>query len=344
MITAAVILSAAGLLSYTRTDSRSPATTRLDGPILIVSDEHGTELWRHRFPTAPVPEPGSDGKPPQPIIADLDADGRSELLYPYQHSGSPNSDELYCFSSTGRPLWSFRLGRLVSTPEKPFPSLYRYSFLKLLSTNPASPTRVLVSARQVPDYPSQLALLDAHGRLLREYWHSGHLNLAATADLDSDGQPELYLAGIANGSQTSDLIALDPDNFAGASRELNPRYQILNMPPPRERARILFPRSRLSHLLNHYSVPSVLLASGASLSIHLADLYAPQQGISTSYTFTSGLRLARVEQGDNTSLEYNLLRARGILPPSFVPDSIEDLSAIQLLTPFSAQPRRFAQN
>ena len=42
-------------------------------------------------------------------------------------------------------------------------------------------------------YPSQVVLLAPDGRLLHEYWHSGHLNHLQAADLDGNGRIEFVL-------------------------------------------------------------------------------------------------------------------------------------------------------
>jgi hypothetical protein len=102
--------------------------------------------------------------------------------------------------------------------------------------------RIAVASVHHTWYPSQVALLSGEGKLLGEYWHSGHLNSLAVTEASRDGKPLLFAGGIANGYRRAVLVALDPERLGGVSREENRDYQLPG-PPALEIARVLFPRS-----------------------------------------------------------------------------------------------------
>ena len=118
------------------------------------------------------------------------------------------------------------------------------------------------------------------------------------ADLDHDGSDEILLAGPANGTKGATLVVLDPDEFAGASVEDNPAYQLQGFPSGREKARLLFPRSCINIHLEPFVLPDMLLAEpgevilelahrlpdGAGLIYHLnLDLTFRSLGVSSSF-------------------------------------------------------------
>jgi hypothetical protein len=105
----------------------------------------------------------------------------------------------------------------------------------------------VAASRQVDAYPAQIAILDGKGALQREYWHSGGFLSIEPADLDHDGQDELYAGGTNNARKRATLIVLDPEILEGASDEsTNPDYQLLDHPPGKEVLRLLFPDSEVS--------------------------------------------------------------------------------------------------
>lgn len=337
------LLGVLGLFVFVREAGGPPALTRIEGQFLVAQNERGAELWRRGLPEAPKPAAPGDPNFVPAVIADLDGDSRPEVVFAYQRFDSPASDEVICYSSNGRVMWRFQPGRTVRTSEHEFPNHYRVRSLTLLPGEGRLGGRILVNSRHEPDYPSQIASLDAAGRMVSEYWHSGHLVKTLIADLERDGAPEILLAGIVNGSRCGDLVVLDATGFSGASTEENAAYQLLGMPAAAERARVLFPRTNISRYLNHYGIPTVLLMGADEIRLHLADLTGVGTGTTHAYVFSRDLRLLRVEPGDGMMVTYNALKAQRILPVDFEPDTLEDLSAVRFVTTFRPGLQKVAQ-
>ena len=60
-----------------------------------------------------------------------------------------------------------------------------------------TPARIVVSSFHDPLYPDQIAIVGPNGKTISEYWHSGHLEHLALADLDGDGNRRSLLRELA---------------------------------------------------------------------------------------------------------------------------------------------------
>ena len=127
------------------------------------------------------------------------------------------------------------------------PAIFLSSWFAVLKPDHGMAPRIVVASNHCPRYPSQIALIDSHGKTISEYWHSGHLDDFALADLDGDGRQQIIASGVANGYHQADLVVLDADRLSGASTETaEPRFQLHGMGMAHERFRLLFPRSDLT--------------------------------------------------------------------------------------------------
>jgi len=222
---------------------RGAEAFRIDGNTLVVLDGSGDVLWKKSFRGRALDAQLHEGSVPVQV-ADLDGDGKGEVLVVTIPDGRPS--ELVCFSSSGERLWAYSPRRTVRTAsevfEPPFP-------VRTVAVEPGEARRIAVTVTHQMFFPTQVALLDARGKLLREYWHSGHLKVLRFADVNHDGHYELYAGGISNASWEGTLVVLDPDTMGGASAEPAP-YQLLGFPPGTELGRVFFPHGRLSKLFS----------------------------------------------------------------------------------------------
>ena len=178
---------------------------------------------------------------------------------------------------------------------------------------------VLVATTHYLYYPSQVVLLAPDGRVLREYWHSGHLNHLQAADLDNDGRTEFYLAGINNAWHAATLVVLDQDHFAGASQEPEaPDHQLLGFPPGAERSRIIFPRSCLNTTFDPYNPVATLSVNYGEIVVQTMELIGPGAGI--FHHLSPDFRQHRAVISDSYLVEYQRAKAAGQLSASCTPD------------------------
>jgi DNA-binding winged helix-turn-helix (wHTH) protein len=232
-----------------------PQSGRLDGATLIILNSKGQELWRKGFSDGFFPAYYPNGLAPRMWFGDLNGDGHTNVLLLYQSAVSPKSRStvLICYSDRGKEVWRWVPGRALAELEGDPPTFYIGAF-GVLKAPPGEHRRIVVSSSHKLWYPNQIALLDSNGKLVSEYWHSGHLDHLTLADLDGDGRQEIIAAGISNGYHQATLIVLDPDRLFGSSTEAaRPEIQIHGIGVARERIRLLFHRSDLNMTLASYN-------------------------------------------------------------------------------------------
>lgn len=244
-----LVLALAGGAVYHYTRPGAPNRWRIQGNELHVADVSGRPLWHYTFP-----EPFQPAlEDPQEaarwfFFGDIDGDGKLETLVNYrpEHAEKVGS-VLYCLSVDGKLKWDFRPGHRVEDQTTEYPQNFVVSSFKFLPSQVGRGAYLAVSSHHASGHPNQVALLDANGNIVSEYWHSGHLTEIATADLSGNSQDELLLAGMDAGRKQGTLIWLDPRQMGGAStEEPGDPHQLKGFAPAKEKTRIYFPAVQLS--------------------------------------------------------------------------------------------------
>jgi hypothetical protein len=261
-----------------------PAIYSLDQNILIVKDIEDRPLWRRPF-KEPL-DPGyyrnsAASMHPRALFVDIDSDGKIETLF-HERSATPGTrpDALTCFSESGDVKWRWTPGKAVATQTRSYEPAFAILNFQAVAAGNGRAKSVLVSSSHYLHSACQIALLDgAQGQLLREYWHAGHIgadSMMIAADLHSVGRQEFDLGGVNNGSSNqATLVVLDPESFEGASAETDPDYQWVGLPPGKEMARILFPRSCLNKK-EEYNFAAQLNLERNRLLVHVAETFPPE--------------------------------------------------------------------
>ncbi|WP_321469974.1 hypothetical protein [uncultured Paludibaculum sp.] len=308
----------------------------VDGHVAIVYDADGHEAWRYEFPSVPFEaDPKSTGGSDVNRVTDIDGDGRSELLFPLHHAqNSAEDDELYLFSPDGRLRWKKRFARAVRRDGGLLDGPFILRRFDLVPVPGQRQSRILVVSTHRVDSPSLVSLLDIDGRVLREYWHSGHILTTLVSDLDGNGKPEIYLGGVANGFECADLTVLDPDKFSGASAEERRREQILGVGPPVEMARVLFPRSSLNRAISTYNGTDFLMRVGESLMAGVNENMASEDKAENMYYFGPRMVLRRAVPADINRATFRRLHAQRLIPSELTDAEILSYRNIRYVTPW----------
>src|SRR5205823_3383201 len=151
-------------------------------------------------------------------LVDLNGNGPRELLFLYWHRDvdGPLSSTLLAFSEKGRILWQYYpIGQIADAKQQYSPYYVIDRFAVLPNRKGRGPLVIATSHHSV-SYPCQVVSLDHAGRVVGQYWHSGHLYHIGLIDLDGDGVEEVVLGGVNVGYHQATLIALDPWRLAGA--------------------------------------------------------------------------------------------------------------------------------
>lgn len=281
-----------------------PSKGSLEGSSLVIRNAKGQELWRKTFSGGFGPESYYGKEFGEHIwFADLEGKGHTSILFSYLPGGDslPHSSTLICYSDRGKEKWRWNPGK--SLPEVSGPATYRTISLGLLRATGKRPARIVALSDHDPWWggPSQIALIDSNGRTVSEYWQSGGLHDLAIGNMDRYGSDEIIATGVAHGyASQATLVVLDPDNMAGASKEVNPEYQIHGMGIAEEKLRLLFPRSDLnlsSFAYNYGAQPKI---DDTNLGITVIECLAPV-GCPIHYEFDSSFNLVSL---DATSEEF----------------------------------------
>jgi hypothetical protein len=245
-----VLLAAIGFGVYRHFQPhRAVAKVELRDRLLIARDSEGVELWRHQFwaPFGGLTEKDYENYVQRHAhILPHALAGGARLLFTYfaAEEQSPPHAELFCFSESGAILWHFAPGRTVANSFGQAAPPYSINNVQAIFGNKPDEVWIAVSSNHYLTDANQLAVLDENGKLLGEYWHSGHLTAMAHHDLDGDGVDELLLAGTDNGLRQAVLLVFDPRRVAGANHYTAPnRYQLEGFPPGSEKAIVVFPRT-----------------------------------------------------------------------------------------------------
>jgi hypothetical protein len=255
VLVAMIGLALAGYFLFLR--PTGPRNFRIDGSTFIAVDAHGRDLWPFDTKAADllgeadyrehfqVRDRSFTYQPIWPYVAihDLDGDGRDEVLFSIKTRSQINEGILFVFDDKGKERWHFSAGRALSFGGQPFPFEYRIFGFDVDDYDGDGRPEVLVLSFQKLDWPCQVVLLDADGRLKGEYWNTGYIMDANAGDIDLDGQKELILSGVNNEYARGCLAVFKPGQLQGQSPQMSEEFRSSQLGPGKEAAYIVFPRS-----------------------------------------------------------------------------------------------------
>ena len=196
LVGSAIVVSLIVVALVLRSGGRVPHTWVLDGSTLRILDVHDRLCWEKHF--GPF-DPGAALTTDKALIADIDGDGRQEVLF----NLPPRNEEggsLLCFEQDGALRWQHRYGEPKTFGARSFDGSYRGALLR--PVRPGGRHLLLTVANHYVWYPSQVALLDpGNGSVVDEYWHPGSIYYCAVRDVNGDGVEEMVFAGINNPGQ-----------------------------------------------------------------------------------------------------------------------------------------------
>jgi hypothetical protein len=304
----------------------------VDNGIVTAFDRQGHPSWTFHSGTNSPTGPGTYFT--RVTQTDLDADGSDELLVTRE---LPNTNHvLYCFNARGDVLWTRSLGRTVQTAVETLEPPFQARGFEVLRGFPDGIPRIVTVAFHHLWYPSQLQILDIQGRILGEYWHSGHLTAFTLFDLDLDGHPELIVAGINQASKSAEVAVLDPFHLTGASSEENPAFQFLNMPTGVERARFVLKPSHISRLTAAYNVPVALFPKRDTLLLDVHEgTGVGTPGNALTYEFNRQLQVLSISPSDQFALSQAAFVRAGKLSRALTPADLVLELPLRWIKPWS---------
>jgi len=316
---AAVGLVAAVLLVPKLFSPRKPSDFRVNGSVLCVLDDKGRELWKYDTGLENLEleavyrehfqfrRMGRDWVRvlPHIIIADLDADGRPEVLFSTQTQDELNEGELICFGSKGDVRWRISTGREMRFGEEDFSADYRIQGLVVADINGDGRSEIIVDSFHRPNFPCQLLVLDHAGKTLDEYWSSGQFMDIVVHDLDGDGKPEIIAGGTNNEYRSGVLAVFPADRVHGASPQSLDHYVCQGLDPGTQEYFVVLPRADVD-IVDSYqdSVGAIEILKNNKISVLMcfSGIY---------YEFSFDFRTAEAISGHRFERLHALLAAEG---------------------------------
>jgi hypothetical protein len=289
------------LPSATRSGSLPPSATPVDVRILpdeiVVLDELDEEIWRRHFEGA-LDQQVYETKAHSFTFDDVDGDGDKDTLFILRRADMTASNVLICYDEAGEEIWGFTPGARVETGSTVFTDVYNVAEFRSFDLPDGRRAVVVVGAHHIEE-PSQVTVLDAaDGSVISQYWHMGHIGtepgLLAVADVDQDGGPELYLAGISNVHQRATLVVLDPLTMRGAAEEADAASQLQGFGRPNEIARILFRRSAMNLADAEWNIGERVWATPESVTVSIGETFRNDVEAAVIYDLSPDLTFARL--------------------------------------------------
>lgn len=243
--------------------SGPPADYRVQGRVLSTVDARQRVSWQMELPTSPPVEARTGPALLQQLrgyFSDIDDDGTPEFLYRYWSADmSKAGSELYCFNVDGTVRWTFRPGKsLTLEGGKQLGGSYTVARVAFLKKPRPDGGRIVVASHHSWDWPQQVAILTAGGKLVDEYWHPGWFFSLDLEDLDKDGVEEILLGGVNNAygaaaGRGAVLVVLDSGRIRGQGPvPKGSRLQIAGLPRGIEKRVLLFPEFEPNTNPNYY--------------------------------------------------------------------------------------------
>jgi len=326
---AAVLLLTAALLFVLlrREMPGTPVAGRFEFRTLVVSDVAGHELWRHNFPE-PFRADAYRGRGRTLWFGDIDGDGSTETVFAYHPEAQGEAGtSLICFGADGGERWRFTAGRPVSDQTENFDGIYEGTDFAVADFGPRLGRMAVITSHHVTGDPNQVALIDGHGKVRGEYWHSGHLDSIAISQVDDDGVPEVLLAGVDGARQLATLVVLDAGRFWGASDGAGTRFQLRGLSRAREKAVLWFPRTCVNRLTELYNVARNVRPDGDGYDVYVQE-QPDDGGAAVIYTLARDLSVMRWKMTDRLLALHAALRRQGRIDHDFEPDGLDGLQVI----------------
>lgn len=304
---------------------RAPASWTLTNDVLRVVDANDEPLFERALglditgSAASVPTPpGSEG----PVrIADVDSDGRSEVLLAAP-SRSAAQRQLYCFESDGTLRFVHRARGSVRFGDTSFGEPWAAERVFTTRRANGSPSLWVVSA-QPGGWPSWLQELGPDGSVRQQYLTDG--NITQLAEARWRGADVVLVGGSDEDQGAASLAVFDRDAVAGSAPATRAGYDCTSCSLGGPRDFFVFPRLCLTPAGSAPRISEIWLQGGDSLV--LATLHGREGGtlpgvpdlLRAHYVFNGAKALVHAEISRDYQIAHAALQRRGLVDHAYGP-------------------------
>jgi hypothetical protein len=195
---------------HARSHAQPASVNHVEGSFNVFNDA-GIRLWGGRV----------RGKIARADVADLDGDGRNEVLVGV--ADGDDSGKIVAFAADGKRLWSANTTTSYNYLGSHGGKMAVTDFITADLDRRGKRQVVAIAIDGQGWYQSRLCVFEGDGTLRGSYWHPGHLHKVIVGAPTADAAPRIIAAGVNNDLQrtlsvrghVSIVIVLDPANVTG---------------------------------------------------------------------------------------------------------------------------------
>jgi hypothetical protein len=210
-----------------------------------------------------------------------------------------------------------------------FSDIYFLRGFRVQRLRDGEPWSIITTSHHSQYFPNVVSRLDASGKVVSEYWHSGNLWRMEVLDLDRDGTKEIILAGVSNGRHSATVVILDPFKMRGASQEDTAGFQLLDMGVAREKQRVWLPRSCMNRQFRPFPYVTGLVASGEEIRVDTTEWTEGDSVASVSFHLDPAARLRQAAPSSYFVVIHERLRREGRLDHGWSEAEAAELSGLK---------------
>ena len=303
--------------------ARIPASWTLERRVLTVLGEKGERLFEHAldFELRQTPSPARPGEAAPVEIADVDGDGRNEVLLAAP-ANDPAQRRFYCFEADGslrfvhQPRGSVRFGDTEYTDP--------WAVERVFVTRHANGSSGLwVASSQPGRFPAWLQELAPDGGVRQEYHNDGRITSVSEARWG--GRDVVFVGAVDRDQDGASVAIFDRDAVAGSAPAAKAGYDCTSCTLGGPREFIAFPRLCATSAGDSVTIDGVRVENGDGVTVataHRRDARAapgtPDQ-LLAYYMFDRTLDLVHAEISREYQVAHDALWHRGLLDHSYSP-------------------------
>jgi len=165
------------------------------------------------------------------------------------HTADHIHESVMCFNHRGALQWAEKPGRNIKFGNHMISPDFDVRFVKPIDLDADGSLEIVIISAHKLFFPSRVQILNPAGKLIGDYWNSGHISCVQYKDLDNDGIKEIILGGTNNGYQRACMVVLDIRKISGSSpQSKDTKYNSKELAVGTEKCYILIPNDEISSL------------------------------------------------------------------------------------------------
>lgn len=241
------LLAAIGVLAWWMVHRAvsQPYEARVENHALRVYDENGRFLWEKRF-EFPLMETAlvqtARVNRPSELVADVDGDGRREVLFAtlYEPIGTPGG--VFCFNDRGELRFRHVFQGVASYGSLPYTGPWHPVALTVAAETDGTKA-VWVAFEDRDQFPTVIQKVSASGTALGSFWHAGTLEVLQPGEFR--GRKVVFAGGNSNEFSGAALAVIDRQSPTGRSPAITPKFLCAACPGSPPLDYLVFPGTEL---------------------------------------------------------------------------------------------------